>query len=266
MLITANIATMPSRAASLPRAIGSLAPQVDRLRVYLNSFDQPPACLRLYDNVEYIQGEDLGATGKFYWANQPNEVYFTVDDDFVYPPNYVRDSLAALMRYGNRAVITLHGSSVMLPCEDYVTDRRVYRCMDALDADQRVLIGGTGVMCFRTDMVQVALEDFRYGNASDIEFSAFCFNRKIPIICRAHEAGVRAEANEVVVPTSGGGGLSYMRPGVENIYGQVTRPHSRLIAQLVNALFCGEKLPEGSSVPADLKPLQLAHACQEITR
>lgn len=262
MLITANIATMPSRAASLPRAIQSLAPQVDRLRIYLNGFDQPPACLRLYDNIEFVLGEDLGAAGKFYWTKQQNEVYFTADDDFVYPPTFVRDSLAALMRHGSRAVITLHGSCVVLPCEDYVADRRVLRCMDELQEDRRVLIGGTGVMCFRTDFVPISLAHFRFGNAADIEFSAFCFRRGIRIICRDHSAGMRGDLGSTTGGNTGdGGGLNYLRPGAQNIFGTVTRPHSRLMARIVNSLFCGDELPADSQLPTELKPRSYAHAC-----
>src|SRR5215472_15189688 len=90
----AGMATMPSRAATLPVAVHSIIGQVDRLYLYLDGHEEVPKSVR--DNSRVIpifarEEPGLGDGGKFLGLVRERErcLYIGVDDDIVYPPNYV---------------------------------------------------------------------------------------------------------------------------------------------------------------------------------
>ena len=81
--ITANIATQPKRFEFLLQMLESIDGQFDEIRLYLNNFREVPKELEKY--TCYI-GRDLTDNGKFFWSNNRDEYYFTLDDDVIYPP------------------------------------------------------------------------------------------------------------------------------------------------------------------------------------
>ena len=83
-IITANMATMPERIDIALKAIDSIYDQVDLIRIYLNKFDKYPKDL-IDNKITLIIDEDLKSTGKFYWALEKNQYYFSIDDDLIYP-------------------------------------------------------------------------------------------------------------------------------------------------------------------------------------
>jgi hypothetical protein len=95
-MIVANLATYPPRAEFLTRVIASIAPQVDRLNVVLNEYDAVPASLAGIPNVHAIlPDEDTKDVGKFYPDISGAEHVLLIDDDVVYPEDYVARTLAS---------------------------------------------------------------------------------------------------------------------------------------------------------------------------
>lgn len=96
-MIIANLATFPARANNLDLVIRSILPQVDLLNVVLNEYDSVPAVLR-HDRINaYVPDENLLDLGKFHPPLPPGARHvFTIDDDILYPPDYVRRSLSLM--------------------------------------------------------------------------------------------------------------------------------------------------------------------------
>ena len=67
-----------------------IAPQVDRLFIALNEYDRVPDELALLPNVEAVIPEaNLLDVGKFLFEPNPEDYVVTIDDDLLYPLDYV---------------------------------------------------------------------------------------------------------------------------------------------------------------------------------
>ena len=109
-MIVGVLATYPARADTLRAAVDSVAPQLDRLTLVLNDHAAVPDWVAGHPNVVPVIPEaDTKDTGKFIGIPEGAEWLFTLDDDIVYPPDYVARTLAGI----GRAVAALGGARVM---------------------------------------------------------------------------------------------------------------------------------------------------------
>lgn len=82
-------------------AVRSILGQVDRLCIVLNEYDHVPEELAGLDKLEtVIPATDMKDTGKFYFTPDRDDVIFTIDDDILYPGDYVTRTLAAAEAIG----------------------------------------------------------------------------------------------------------------------------------------------------------------------
>lgn len=94
-MIRAHMATFPARAPILMQTVATILPQVDRLCICLNGYDAPPPELADDARIEWlIPDRDLKDAGKFAFPPAPDDMVFTIDDDILYPPDYVARTLA----------------------------------------------------------------------------------------------------------------------------------------------------------------------------
>lgn len=94
-MIRAHMATFPPRSAILMQTVASLLPQVDRLFLCLNQHDAIPPALAQDDRITaMIPDRDLRDAGKFAFVPDDDDIVLTVDDDILYPPDYVARTLA----------------------------------------------------------------------------------------------------------------------------------------------------------------------------
>lgn len=115
-MIRAHMASFPPRKALMLENIKLVLPQVDRLFLTLNQFDTVPDEIRSNEKIEtVIPKEDLLDVGKFYFTPEPNDFVFTMDDDLIYPPDYVEHMLSVSERVDfDTMLVGLHGLSVDL--------------------------------------------------------------------------------------------------------------------------------------------------------
>ncbi|MFB2532214.1 hypothetical protein ACEYYA_08600 [Paracoccus sp. p3-h83] len=83
------MATFPSRHELCPTAVNSILPQVDRLFLVLNQYEAMPDWARDEKITAVIPDRDLKDVGKFYFTPDPDDLVFFVDDDILYPADYV---------------------------------------------------------------------------------------------------------------------------------------------------------------------------------
>lgn len=116
-MIVANLATYPKRLDFMPRVVAALAPQVDRLNVVLNEFRSVPDSIQGYANVNpIIPDHDTKDAGKFYPDVSGTDYLFYVDDDILYPADYVSASIAKMKALGpGKWLGGYHGSIYIRP-------------------------------------------------------------------------------------------------------------------------------------------------------
>jgi len=181
------MATFPQRRKYLEDVVNTLLPQVQILRIYLNGYQEVPEFLQ-HPKVETFIGDDIGDAGKFFWLGCGHEVYFSVDDDFYYPPTYVRDHLQTLQFYRNRVIVTLHGCLLKFPVERYYRDRaEIYGWYESAPS-KFVHVGGTGVMAFDTEAFPLQFIDVPSKNMADIWVALKAQKLQMPILVREHQA------------------------------------------------------------------------------
>ena len=186
-----NVASY-NRIDSLVKSLDSIIDQCDIINVLLNSHDGDIPEILYHDKVNLILSDNsLGDAMKFYMLDKSNGYYLTIDDDLIYPPNYVEYMIAKCKEYGNTRVMTLHGRNFSsFPITSYyrsATER--YACLNAVKKNVIVQFGGTGVMCFHTDLFKLGIDYFMAPNMADVWIGRYCLNNKIEILCLRHESG-----------------------------------------------------------------------------
>lgn len=100
-MIIANLATYPPRADFLPNVVDAISPQVHQLNIVLNEYDTVPEFLSGYKNVNaIIPDHDTKDAGKFLPDCTQADYVLLVDDDIVYPSDFVALSIARMRALG----------------------------------------------------------------------------------------------------------------------------------------------------------------------
>ena len=92
-----QIATYPGRIGNLPAMLESVGSQLDEIHVVLNQYSAAQRRrLPKLANVDYlVPDEDLKDTGKFLRRAGANEYVFLMDDDLIFPADYVATLIEA---------------------------------------------------------------------------------------------------------------------------------------------------------------------------
>ena len=100
-MIQANLATYPARRSNLLAVVQAIASQVDVLNVVLNEYSDALAELSEFANVNQIIPEhDTKDAGKFYPSSSGADYVFLIDDDLIYPSDFVELSIARFEALG----------------------------------------------------------------------------------------------------------------------------------------------------------------------
>ncbi len=185
------MASIPERAESLLRAVGSLSPQCDRLVVCLNEYEHPPKELAKFSNVEVLmKGDDNGGDAeKFAAVDDWDGILVTADDDILYPRDYVSRLREGLEKW-DRAV-GFHGGVTLGWNGFHVTasGKRV-RCLGKLEEDDPdINVLGTGAMGINTRRVPIWRGAFRYPNMADVHFACHARALGVQMACLSHAEG-----------------------------------------------------------------------------
>lgn len=184
--ITANIATRPKRFNELKKMLQSIKGQFDEVRIYLNEIERVPEWLNEYT---VVTGENLTDNGKFYFCQfAENEIYCTLDDDIIYPPNYAISMRAAINSYGS--IVTHHGRTLKAQGVSYYRGHEFYHCANNQEHLKAIDVAGTGVTAFDTEVFNpIEIYKSKYLCMSDIVFSLEAAKQKKEIIVLPHKAG-----------------------------------------------------------------------------
>lgn len=185
-----NVASY-KRGDTLIKTIESIYNQCDIINVTLNDYDEIP--VELYDKKInlFISDNDRGDAYKFYKLMDSDGYFFTIDDDLIYPENYTQYMVDKVNQYDRKSIITLHARTFnSFPINSfYGRNTSVYHFRQLLNEDCKVQFGGTGVMCFHTDLFKVPIEYFDRPNMADVWIGKYAKENNIEIVCAKHNAG-----------------------------------------------------------------------------
>jgi hypothetical protein len=185
MKISVNIASQPKRLDSLIQAIESFQAQTvrpDIIRVWWNGDVKPKI-----DGVEIMSGDNLTDNGKFAFV-RPNEIYFTADDDILYPTDYIEHTLERLQVYPE-CILTYHGRRLSGKGVRYYAGHTSYACLGHVGQDEIIDVPGTGVMCFNTNYFMPEVLRYGQNRMADILAGLEAVRQNVQIIRLAHGMG-----------------------------------------------------------------------------
>jgi glycosyltransferase involved in cell wall biosynthesis len=210
--VVVSVCSIPEREAKLERTLRSIAPQCDRLHVYLDRYEREPAFLqRLGVPVTVVRSQDrpgLRDNGKFIVLERllaaGDDAYcLTIDDDIEYPADYVNAMLKALQAYDDAVVAGVHGVTLKDKPRGYFSDRRmVHAFTRALERTRPVNVLGTGTTAFRARLFEgFTLASFEQPGMADLYLAVACLQRGIPQLCIARPEGWLTDLGEEDEPS-----------------------------------------------------------------
>lgn len=173
MKVIAGMATFGERREYADRSIDSLLTQVDELFLYDNSINN-----------------DLTDNGKFFGLTQVKEpcYYLSVDDDIIYPEDYVDKMLYWL--HTLKGIVTHHGRKLKGKGLHYYNDHHTHACLHRVYGVHSIDVAGTGVTAFRTDQFNpVDVINSSDHRMSDLVFSLEAAKQNVPIYVVPHSRG-----------------------------------------------------------------------------
>lgn len=187
------MASQPRRAEYLPQVLGNLVRQVDQVAIWLNGYAAPPDIVLELARAGVLRYElardNLGAEKKFHWAAEWAGLYFTTDDDMIYPPDYVARMVEAVEHWDGQAIVACHGRTYK-PRAGHVNDLMPGSAglfYTRIDQGHWVNHAGTGVMAWDARRVHVPTE-WPEKNLADMQLAVWAQRNKAPIWLLPHQA------------------------------------------------------------------------------
>ena len=178
------MASFPPRREGLQACLASILPQLDELILYLNDYEDVPDFTR-HDKIRVVRSQeargDLRDNGKFYDLPQGDDAYiFTLDDDILYPPDYVAQMIHQIEALGRTSVVGLHG--VIFPQGEFtkLQQRTVY-VFNNKSAGHFVDLLGTGTTAWHSSTMKLSLPEFETKGVCDLYFAKAAADRGVPM-------------------------------------------------------------------------------------
>lgn len=191
--VWACMASIPSRRGSMEKVVASLLPQVDKLGVYLNGYDEVPDFL---DQPKIVVRHDKvdtkGDRAKFDFLDVAlDRYYLSCDDDIIYPVDYVEKVVKHLEGRDRAVVVGCHGRLLNPGAakQTYYNSAKVLSYGRKIAMDTPVQILGTGVMAFHTSKFVPDVDAMEHPNMADVYVAVQAKKARMPMVCIRHGDG-----------------------------------------------------------------------------
>ncbi len=180
------MATLQARTDTLEAVLDSISPQLTILYVYLNDHSSIPNFFSKYKNIVPILASeaygDLSANGKmFFLEKEKDGIAFTLDDDFIYPKNYVKSFFHVFEKFHFTACLCVHGSLVP-ENPSYYYERNVgFDSKNYYQYNHIANLIGSGTCAFPIKMLD-GNYDFRNQVFVDLQISLAALRASHPIV------------------------------------------------------------------------------------
>ena len=196
-MIIANMATYPARVDTIKKTVPIIAKQVDVLYICLNEFSEIPEFLSEYKNIKaFIPKQDYKDVGKFVTKMKDNDDIFYVDDDIIYPSNYVKRTIEIREEFDHiKPIIGYHGIIYSDVFDGSSGQRNVFSFKFGLNQHRLVNQLGTGTIHCKGWQCPT----LEYMNNSqkyvDVRFARHAFAYGYPMICGSRSQGWMQEVH-----------------------------------------------------------------------
>lgn len=206
-----GVASIPSRVSTLQRVVERLLPQASRVGVYLNGYDRVPKFLRR-ERIDVARSQDHGDlrdNGKFFFLSHAETQYYaSVDDDILYPDDYLDRLIGTLDKAEQPAAVGVHGAMYPFPVIDLFDSRYLLHFKDPSPHVMPVHLLGTGTTLIDQSEWGLELAEFGAGGMADIWFAAAAARRnaRLFVVRRGRDWLTPLETGKGRIP---GGNLFY---------------------------------------------------------
>ena len=182
--IVGAMASFPPRREVLKTSIASILPQLDELILYLNDYDDVPAFAR-HPKIRVVRSQDaagdLRDNGKFHDLPRDDNAYvFTLDDDLIYPPDYVARMVHSIEMLGRTCIVGVHG--VIFPQKEFNDfNQRTVFTFYSRSKGHFVDLLGTGTTAWHSSTLTIGLDDFQTKGVCDMWFAAAAARKGVPL-------------------------------------------------------------------------------------
>jgi len=185
----ATIATLASRVETFQAVLPVIHAQVEHVFVYLDGYSTPPVFLERFDRLTVCRAE-LHASSRFLCLQELSgpTVVVVVDDDIIYPQDYVDRLVKALQRLDGQAIVGVHGRIFLPPHQSYVNHALFIGYARELAEPTHVHELGTGTCAFISSNFVVDPRDWRRYDMDDIIVAIEAQRRGLPRVSVARRA------------------------------------------------------------------------------
>ncbi|MEY4323156.1 MAG: hypothetical protein RL410_937, partial [Actinomycetota bacterium] len=183
--ITIGLTSFPPREEQLKIAIKSLVDQSDCIKLYLNEYTEIPSWLSDFPTVHTslpVYG-DIKEVGKFAQLDDIEGYIATVDDDIIYPTDYIARSVLRLEQYQRKVIIGVHAVTFNPLNPHYLSDRTVFHFKEALGSPTPGETMGSGTTTYHTSVIKFTRDDFPIIGHADLFIGKKSVNEGVPLIC-----------------------------------------------------------------------------------
>lgn len=187
-MITALMATIPEREEIVQTVLKSIYNQVDKIMIVFNKYARIPDWLLKFDTENKIHAEaDLSNVqsdcAKWRFLDKCEGYVFSIDDDILYPTNYVSKMISKIEETKRKYVLTVHGSYFHKPFVEFRKSKRCIHFTAELSKDIFVSMLGSGTTAFHTDTFYIDKNIQLKPNRSDLQLSILIFKQDKKILC-----------------------------------------------------------------------------------
>lgn len=190
-MITISLTSMAEREESLKQVIESLLPQADKINVFLHGYTSKPEFLnnekiRTEFDWEYSDHKD---NDKFFFLKDIKSGYhIVVDDDLIYPKDFVQYMIKWCKKLGNKSIVGMGGRRIKrLPIANYYLDSIQYSVFSEIEQPIELDVLLTCCICYNVKQVPLkldisSLEPFM----SDIHLSLWAKANNVSMVAVSH--------------------------------------------------------------------------------
>ena len=186
----AAIATLASRVETFRSVLAVIHAQVDHVFVYLDGYSAPPDFLKRFDRLT-VRRAELHASSRFLCLQELSAptVVVIVDDDIIYPQNYVYRLVNVLQQLNGQAIVGVHGRIFIPPHRSYLKHVSSFHFTDELARGCHVHELGTGTCAFISSNFDVKPREWGRDDMDDIIVATEAQRRGLPRFAVARSAG-----------------------------------------------------------------------------
>lgn len=178
------MSTYPARRHEVAQAIESVMHQVDLLHICFNEYETIPKFIKNPKINAFIPKKNYRDVGKFVMNDfQDDDTIVYLDDDIVYPNNYVELMSSYLHKDPTNSVVGLHGVIYSDFFCGHPSARKVFTFNKRLDEERQVNQLGTGTVVCKG--VNAPPLEFMDGSQKfvDVRFARYQHERNIELLC-----------------------------------------------------------------------------------